>query len=183
MDKLIQRLNDEMSSWVGDLVTNSDLSSEKLLKRYSYEYCIKEEIINYFSENIISDDFEEFLLDKEDTLSYLKCGKPYFNVIIKYDPDADFEYFTMQRCNCDGTFVFFQDLMGECIDKMIHLKTCNVNKEIPKDLTGYSIIYTVGDFVLAEEFGDEFATKEKPWMKSKFTAMLPIKFDVVRNGE
>ena len=73
--------------------------------------------------------------------------------------------------------------MGECIDKMIHLKTCNVNKEIPKDLIGYSIIYTVGDFVLAEEFGDEFATKEKPWMKSKFTAMLPIKFDVVRNGE
>lgn len=113
---------------------------------------------------------------------YLKGDKPYFNVIIKHDPDADFEYFTMQRCNCDGTFVFFQDLMGECIDKMIHLKTCNVNKEIPKDLTGYSIIYTVGDFVLAEEFGDEFATKEKPWMHSRFTAMLPIKFDVVRNG-
>ena len=89
----------------------------------------------------------------------------------------------MQRCNCDGTFVFFQDLMGECIDKIIHLKTCNVNKEIPKDLTGYSIIYTVGDFVLAEEFGDEFATKEKPWMQSRFTAMLPIKFDVVKNGE
>lgn len=114
---------------------------------------------------------------------YLKGDKPYFNVIIKHDPDADFEYFTMQRCNCDGTFVFFQDLMGECIDKMIHLKTCNVNKEIPKDLTGYSIIYTVGDFVLAEEFGDEFATKEKPWMKSRFTAMLPIKFNVVRNEE
>lgn len=71
MDKLTQRLNEEMNSWIGDLVTNSDLSSEKLLKRYSYEYCIKEEIINYFSENIISDDFEEFLLDKEDTLSYL----------------------------------------------------------------------------------------------------------------
>ena len=114
---------------------------------------------------------------------YLKGDKPYFNVIIKHDPDADFEYFTMQRCNCDGKFVFFQDLMGECIDKMIHLKTCNVNKEIPKDLTGYSIIYTVGDFVLAEEFGKEFATEEKPWMQSRFTAMLPIKFDVVRNGE
>ena len=114
---------------------------------------------------------------------YLKGDKPYFNVIIKHDPDADFEYFTMQRCNCDGTFVFFQNLMGECINKMLNLKTCNVNKEIPKDLTGYSIVYTVGDFVLAEEFGDEFATKEKPWMQSRFTAMLPIKFDVVRNGE
>lgn len=114
---------------------------------------------------------------------YLKGDKTYFNVIIKRDPDSDFEYFTMQRCNCDGTFVFFQNLMGECIDKMIHLKTCNINKEIPKDLTGYSIVYTVGDFVLAEEFGDKFATKEKPWMQSRFTAMLPIKFDVVKNGE
>ena len=37
--------------------------------------------------------------------------------------------------------------------------------------------------MLYEEFGDEFATKEKPWMKSRFTAMLPIKFDVVRNEE
>lgn len=31
--------------------------------------------------------------------------------------------------------------------------------------------------------GDEFATKEKPWMQSRFTAMLPIKFDVVKDGE
>ena len=114
---------------------------------------------------------------------YLKGDKPYFNVIIKRDPNADFEYFIMQRCNCDGTFAFFQDLMGECINKMLNLKTCNKDKTIPKDLTGYSIIYTVGDFVLAEEFGDEFTTKEKPWMKSRFTAMLPIKFDVVKNGE
>ena len=71
MDKLTQRLNEEMSSRNWWLNHQSNLSSEKLLKRYSYEYCIKEEIINYFSENIISDDFEEFLLDKEDTLSYL----------------------------------------------------------------------------------------------------------------
>ena len=116
-------------------------------------------------------------------VSYLKGDKPYFNVIIKRDPSADFEYFTIQRCNCDGTFVFFQDLMNECINKMLNLKTCNVNKEIPKNLTGYSIVYTVGDFVLAEEFSDEFATKEKPWMESRFTAMLPIKFDVVKRGE
>lgn len=71
MDKLTKKLNEEMNSWINDLVTNSDLPSNKFLKRYSYEYCIKEEIVNYFSENIISDEFEEFLLSKEDTLSYL----------------------------------------------------------------------------------------------------------------
>lgn len=71
IDKLIRKLYKEMDNWVEGLVANSDLSSEELLKRYSYEYCIKEEIINYFLENTISDGFEDFLLDKEDTLSYL----------------------------------------------------------------------------------------------------------------
>ena len=71
IDKLIRKLNKEMKSWVNDLVANSDLPSGELLKRYSYEYCIKEEIIDYFLENDISDDFKEFLLNKEDTLFYL----------------------------------------------------------------------------------------------------------------
>lgn len=71
MDKLIRRLNKEKNSWVDDLVANSDLSSRELLKKYSYEYCIKEEIIGYFLENNISDDLKEFLLNKEDILSYL----------------------------------------------------------------------------------------------------------------
>ena len=38
MDKLIHKLNEEMKCWVGDLVSNSDISSDKLLARYSYEY-------------------------------------------------------------------------------------------------------------------------------------------------
>ena len=148
------------------------------MENNKYESMIEQDIRELFTVVTCAKD-GTILVD----IPYLKSDKPYFNVIIKRNPNADFEYFTMQRCNCDGTFVFFQDLMGECIDKMVHLKACNVNKEVPKDLTGYSIIYTVGDFVLAEEFGDEFATKEKPWIHSRFTAMLPIKFDVVRNGE
>lgn len=126
----------------------------------------------------------EFFKDGETSRTFevsIKNIKSLFTVNIKYNPNADFEYFTMQRCICDGTFVFFQDLMAECLNKMIHLKTCNVNKEIPKDLTGYSIVYTVGDYVLAEEFGKEFSTEDKPWMQCRFTAMLPIKFDVMKN--
>lgn len=146
------------------------------MENNKYESMIEQDIREMFAST-------KFDKNGKEILASVTYRKYLINVIIKRDPEADFEYFTMQRCNCDGTFVFFQDLMGECIDKMLNLKTCNVNKEIPKDLTGYSIVYTVGDFVLAEEFGDEFATKEKPWMKSRFTAMLPIKFDVVKNGE
>ena len=71
MDKLVHKLNEEMKCWVGDLVCNSDISSDKLLDYYSYEHCIKKEIIDYFECNVISDELEQFLLDRDDTLEYL----------------------------------------------------------------------------------------------------------------
>lgn len=39
------------------------------------------------------------------------------------------------------------------------------------------------DFVLAEECGQQFATKEKPWIKSRFTVMLSIKCDFIENRD
>lgn len=71
MDKLIHKLNKEMKCWVGDLVSNTDISNGKLLEHYSYEYCIKQEIIDYFECNVISDEFEKFLLGDFNTLEYL----------------------------------------------------------------------------------------------------------------
>lgn len=144
-----------------------------------YESMIEYDTRELFKNTYYSKENDSILAN----IPYHKDNKPYFNVIIKYNPDADFEYFTIQRCVCDGSFIFFQDVMRDCINKLIHLKTCNVNKNIPKDLTGYSIVYTIGDFVLAEEFSDGFATNEKPWMNSRFTAMLPIKFEVIKDGE
>lgn len=71
IDKLIRKLYKERDTWVENLVANSDLSTEELLKLYSYECCIKEGIIDYLLGDNISDDLKEFLLNKEDTLSYL----------------------------------------------------------------------------------------------------------------
>lgn len=71
MDKLIHKLNKEMKCWVGDLIANSDIPNNELLEKYSYEYCIKQEIVDYFECNIISNEFEQFLLDKDDILEYL----------------------------------------------------------------------------------------------------------------
>ncbi len=147
------------------------------MENNTYKFMIEQNTLDIFKKF-------EFFEDSETSRTFkvgLKNSKSLFTVIIKYDPNADFEYFTMQRCICDGTFVFFQGLMAECLNKMIHLKTCNVNKTIPKDLSAYSIIYTVGDYVLAEEFGKEFSTEDKPWMRCRFTAMLPIKFDVMKD--
>lgn len=53
--------------------------------------------------------------------------------------------------------------------------------KIPKDaeeyLYNYDILFGVGDFVFVEEHVERFSTKEKPWIKSRFTVMLPIKCD------
>ena len=102
-----------------------------------------------------------------------------FNIVVQYDPNANFDYFTMLRCTCDGTFAFFRDLMAGCLNRIISFNTYGINKGYPKDFNGKFVVYTVGDFVLAEEFGERFATPEKPWVQSRLTAMLPIKFDVV----
>lgn len=98
-------------------------------------------------------------------------------VSIKQNTNADFEYFTMERCTCDGTLLFAEELFSKILNKLIKAET--VNKEKYKQVPyGGEIVYTVGNFVMCEEFGD-FGTKEKPWLNSRFTVMLPIKFDVI----
>jgi hypothetical protein len=99
------------------------------------------------------------------------------NVIIEYNPNAKFEYFTMEACKCDGTLLFLNEIMYEAFKKVLMCTTYNTNT-VPADLMDrywdYDTCYTVGDFVVNTEYG-EFGTTEKPWMNTKWTAMLPIK--------
>ena len=103
-----------------------------------------------------------------------------------YDPEADFNYFTMSRnCN-DGTLIFDMEAMQQVIIKVLSCQTYNkaVLTEMPNDMEFFDIHhfkYTMGDIVLCQEYGDEFGTKEKPWMTRRTTALLPIKFEVVEN--
>lgn len=103
-----------------------------------------------------------------------------FVINIRHDENTDFEYFTMERCTCDGTLIFMLELVERVFMKVLRCKTIN-NEKVPSDFNNnpfdYEICYTVGDFVICDEYGD-FGTKEKPWMKSRFTVMLPIKFDM-----
>ena len=125
--------------------------------------------------------FHIFYDDKSETKLICKLGnddKPDLEINIIYSPDAEFEYFTMESCRCDGTLLFVQELMEKCVEKIIRLKTYNKDKQLPSDLSGHKITYTVGDFVVGTEYGEQFSTKEKPWMMERFTVMLPIKFDV-----
>lgn len=101
---------------------------------------------------------------------------------ICHDENSDFEYFTMEQCVCDGTLIFMSELVERVFLKVLHCQTVNSEKvpsNFKNDPFNYEICYTVGNFVICDEYGN-FGTEEKPWMKSRFTVMLPIKFDVVK---
>ncbi|EOS48293.1 hypothetical protein C810_01383 [Lachnospiraceae bacterium A2] len=101
-------------------------------------------------------------------------------ISVTRNTEAEFDYMTVERCRCDGTFVFFIDLCKKILEKILKGETC-YSPKIPKDakekLYKYNIRFEVGNFIFAEEYGEDFTTKEKPWMKSRFTVMLPIKCD------
>ena len=90
----------------------------------------------------------------------------------------------MQRCTCDGTLIFYNDLMEDVLRSLASGETYNKEKE-PDDfvnhLGDYDRCYEIGDLVFGEEFDEKFGTEEKPWMQSRFTVFLPIKMDFVKH--
>ena len=107
---------------------------------------------------------------------------------IYYDPEADFNYFSMSRNTNDGTLMFDFEAMKDVLHKVLSCQTYNksILSEVPNNeefFNTHHFKYTVGDIVLCQEYGDEFGTEEKPWMKRRTTALLPIKFEVVQNSK
>ena len=114
--------------------------------------------------------FEEWGLIK------FKVNNGNTSVFVSYDPDADFQYFTISTSVHDGTLLFVLDNARSCLDKIFQLETCYAPIGVPKNLNGAELHYTVGNFVVINEYGEQFATKEKPWMLERTTVMLPIKY-------
>lgn len=101
-------------------------------------------------------------------------------ISVKYNPNAQFDYFSTESCRCDGTLLFAIEMCKKIFNKILVGQSCYIPKK-PKDIEknpyNYDVYFEVGNFVFAEEYGEQFTTKEKPWMKSRFTVMLPIKCD------
>lgn len=105
------------------------------------------------------------------------------NINITHNPNAEFDYFTTESCICDGTLAVARDLMIDIVNKLTPFGTCGkIPKEAEDSIENYDIHYTVGDFVVGEEYGKQFATKEQPWLQCEFTVMLPIKCEFIKKG-
>lgn len=117
---------------------------------------------------------------------YENDKKREMKVIIEYNPNEKFEYFTTECCLCDGTAYFYFQLCEKILEKLL-IGTTYYKPKLPEnyenEMEKYVMKYTVGDFIFASEFGEEFATEDKPWMLSRFSVMLPIKCDFVKKSE
>lgn len=109
-------------------------------------------------------------------------GSGLVNASITHDEEGDFQYFIVEECICDSTMSFHFSLYREILERLYYLKTFFKNSK-PKDLEDnlwkYDIKYTVGNFVICSKISDEFATKEKPWLKERVTVMLPIRSEFI----
>ncbi|WP_346938272.1 hypothetical protein [uncultured Clostridium sp.] len=121
---------------------------------------------------------------KNNALEYtIKTNDEEIDIAIEYNVDETFEYFTNETVICDGTLIFFNELINKVLSNILQCRTYNKHNA-PKDFTNnpsnYKIKYIIGNLVLATEHGDEFSTEKKPWMKSRFTVMLPIKIEYIK---
>lgn len=101
---------------------------------------------------------------------------------ITYDPEADFKYFTTESAIHDGTLIFEMECAGKCCMKIMQLETYDKTVVVPENKINYKFKYTVGNIVIVNEYGDQFAPTEKPWLRQKTTALLPIIFRCEVNG-
>ena len=103
-------------------------------------------------------------------------------ISVKHNSNAQFDYFSTESFCCDGTLLFMLELCEKVLNRILTGQSCYIPK-IPKDAGekpyNYDISFEVGNFVFAEEYGEQFATEDKRWMKSRFTVMLPIKCDFI----
>lgn len=98
----------------------------------------------------------------------------YFSSRLVYDPNADYEYFTSKVSTHDGTLLFVDNTINECIKNIINVQTYNTIKGFPKELNGVEFTYTMGDIIVVNETDPKFAPADKPWMQERTTVMIPL---------
>ena len=95
------------------------------------------------------------------------------------NPEADFSYFSSICILSDGSLDNWHYCLNELVVKIITTNTFDKNVGYP--FNGGKIKYTVGNFVYLTEFdeaGNLFTPKEKPFLRERITALLPIKYEM-----
>jgi len=122
---------------------------------------------------LIKDNQFQFSINhKEDELKEI-------NVRIKYNPDAQFDYFTMETSTHDGTFLFTSQCIGKVLDRLLTVSTYaknKVNEDFYNNTFDYDINYIIGDIVIHSDFGMK-NINGNDWHRQTDIVILPIKFE------
>ena len=106
------------------------------------------------------------------------------NVMLSFNPDADFQYFTSESCHHDGTLVHSVSLLEKCVSKVCCLGTFYKPLGEPHD--GMTVHIEVGNFVVLNEYDEDgklFAPEDKKWMCERTTVLLPLHMDYIEQKE
>jgi hypothetical protein len=102
------------------------------------------------------------------------------NVILEFNPDADFQYFTSLSCIHDGSLAHLVSLLEKCVSRVCCLGT--FYKPLGEPHNGMTVHIVVGNFVVLNEYdkeGDSFAPEDKKWMCERTTVLLPLRMEYV----
>lgn len=100
---------------------------------------------------------------------------------IKYNAEMNnnYQYKIKRSVICDGTLSFIDKLIFEIMEDLINQRSYYKSSFLEyKKEEIKSIRYVMGDFEVTTEYGN-FGTKEKPWLKSKFTVELPVSCEYI----
>lgn len=172
-------------------------SKDFIISRIKDGYCSNDFIAEEFEEaicfhpwEVLNDKYKDMI--KNDALEVAMHAKDIngnlgtTNIKIKYDPDAEFEYFSSDICTHDGTLLFLAEGMINILNRLLGLGTYNISKA-PSDwqnhVWDYDYEYVIGDFVINTQIDDKFAPTDKPWMTAKQIVTLPIAWRYIEKEE
>lgn len=119
--------------------------------------------------DLVLNGLREYELTSED-------GSKSIKIRILFDSDADFDYYTSSSSIHDGTIAFIYDNVMKCVLKVVQLQTRNAC--IPSPDFGDEVTFTVGNFVILNEYDGDFVPKDRPWLRERTTVLLPLKMEI-----
>jgi len=145
--------------WILD-ITKNDSGLKDIIQNEPKEY---ETLV--FLDALCRED-ENYISQEDGTFAYLGMGEDRSPaVIIEYDKDANFNKFFYTMYKHDGTLLFTTYGMLGFVNSIAIF----VLKRSEK------VHITMGNVILVSEFGKQFGTEEKPWLRERDTIILPVK--------
>lgn len=122
-----------------------------------------------------------FISDNEFKIN-LSCDKGQIDIIIKYDTDIEFDYFSSTVTTHDGTMLFIMQSIEELLYKLFKLETYAKNKitsDFIENPSNYDVKYTIGDIVMHSDYGMKSINGNEMDGETD-TIVLPIKFEATK---